>query len=171
MGVDIDGDGTADGAAVDGDGMLSMGDIDGDGVITGKEVFGDNTINPYTGEKLNAANGFEALRMIALEAEVRSGLKILVNGEVDLQLLKRALELTTKASLGLISGNNNSFLDALGDIQSINVKDYETVENNGGMIEHLQQGSYKDNSGNVYKVDDVWFANDPEYLKRLYEYA
>ncbi|MDD3594624.1 MAG: hypothetical protein PHX18_08360 [Candidatus Gastranaerophilales bacterium] len=171
MGIDIDGDGIADGAAIDGDGMLSMGDIDGDGVITGKEVFGDHTINPYTGEKLNAANGFEALRMIALEAEVRSGLKILVNGEVDLQLLKRALELTTNASLGLISGDNNSFLEALGDIKSINVQDYETVESTGGMIEHLQQGSYKDINDNVYKVDDVWFANDVEYLKKLYEYA
>lgn len=158
MGVDINGDGKADGAATNGDKMLAMGDLDGDGQITGKEVFGDKTIDPFTGQALNAKNGFEALNMVAKSAEQHTGIKCMdENGEVDLQKLKQALESSGKGSLGMISDNNTTQLESLGDAGKINSTNYMN-QNQSGAVQHNQLGSYTDIYGNKQKVDDVWFS-------------
>jgi hypothetical protein len=157
IGVDVNGDGKADGAAVGGDKMLSMGDIDGDGVITGAEVFGNETINPFTGEKMNAANGFEALKKVAEDAEKYTGINCIENGEVNVQNLKKALESLGAGSLGMISGSNITNLESLGDVKSINVADY-TEQEDDGLVQHNQLGSFTDIFGQKQKVDDVWFA-------------
>jgi len=157
IGVDVNGDGKADGAAVGGDKMLSMGDIDGDGIITGAEVFGNETVNPFTGEKMNAANGFEALKKVAEDAEKYTGIDCIKNGEVDVQNLKKALESIGAGSLGMISGSNITDLESLGDVKSINVADY-TEQEDEGLVQHNQLGSFTDIFGQKQKVDDVWFA-------------
>lgn len=156
-GVDIDGDGKADGAATGGDKMLAMGDVDGDGKITGKEVFGDKTVDPFTGKELNAKNGFEALQKVAQSAEKNTGIKCTdENGEVDLQKLKQAMEQSGKGSLGMISGNNDKQLESLGDVKSINTNNYLNQKESGD-VQHNQIGSYKTTSGQNHRVDDVWF--------------
>ncbi|MDD3150362.1 MAG: hypothetical protein PHV68_05970, partial [Candidatus Gastranaerophilales bacterium] len=154
IGVDINGDGKADGAASGGDKMLSMGDLNGDGIIDGTEVFGDQTINPFTGEKIGAANGFEALRIIAEEAEKLTGINVIEDGFVDIQALSKAFEEFEGISLGLISGDNVTELEGLGGISKVDVAGYEEVDENG-KIQHRQQSSYTDIFGNTHKVDDV----------------
>lgn len=157
MGVDVNGDGKADGAATGGDKMLAMGDIDGDGQITGKEVFGNETVDPFTGQKLNAANGFDALAQVAKSAEQHTGIKCVDdNGQVDVQKLKQALEQSGKGSLGMISGTNNTTLEGLGDVSTINTSNYINQQQTGD-VQHNQIGSYTDQSGNTQRVDDVWF--------------
>lgn len=156
-GVDINGDGKADGAATNGDKMLAMGDIDGDGQITGKEVFGDKTVDPFTGKEVKANNGFEALKKVAQSAEKHTGIKCTdENGQVDLQKLKQAIEQTGKGSLGMISGNNNTKLEGLGDASKINTSNYINQKESGD-VQHNQLGSYQTTSGQQHKVDDVWF--------------
>jgi hypothetical protein len=156
-GVDIDGDGKADGAATGGDKMLSLGDVDGDGQITGKEVFGDQTVDPFTGEKIKAENGFEALKTVAKSAEEHTGIKCIDDeGNVDAQKLKMALEISGKGSLGLISDDNNKNLEDLGDVHKINVNNYTEVKQTGD-VQHNQQGTYTTTDGKTHKVDDVWF--------------
>lgn len=157
MGVDVNGDGKADGAATGGDKMLAMGDIDGDGQITGKEVFGNETVDPFTGQKLNAANGFDALAKVAKSAEQHTGIKCVdENGEVDLQKLKQAMEQSGKGSLGMISGNNTTNLEGLGDASKINTSNYSN-HNESGLVQHNQQGSYTDANGQKQAIHDVWF--------------
>ncbi len=157
IGVDIDGDGKADGAATGGDKMLAMGDINGNGKIDGSEVFGNETIDPFTGKKLNAANGFEALKLVALSAETKTGIKIIENGQVNVQKLKEALTLND-ISLGLISDNNVTQLEGLGDISKINLSYDETeIMNPDEKVHHLQFGSYTTADNKVHKVHDVWF--------------
>ncbi|MFA6990089.1 MAG: hypothetical protein WC197_08485 [Candidatus Gastranaerophilaceae bacterium] len=162
IGVDIDNNGVADGAAIGGDKMVAMGDLNGNGVIDGTEVFGNKTINPFTGQALNAANGFDALKMVAEDAEKISGLDVYKDGQVNLNLLKAALEANANTSLGLISDNNVTSLEGLGDAASINVEDY-TEQAASGDVQHKQLGSYTDTTGNTYKTDDVWFT----LLKKL----
>lgn len=157
IGVDVDGNGIADGAATGGDKMLAMGDLDGDGKITGKEVFGDQTIDPFTGQKLNAANGFEALNKVAKSAQANTGINCInEKGEVNLQALQQAIETTGKGSLGMISGNNTSHLEGLGDAASINTTNYIDQKQEGN-IQHNQLGSYTSTDGKSHAVHDVWF--------------
>jgi hypothetical protein len=156
MGVDISGDGKADGAATGGDKMLAMSDITGDGEIGGAEVFGNKTVDPFTGEALNAENGFEALQMVAVSAEAKTGMECIDDkGVVNLQNLKQALE-SEGIGLGMISGDNTTRLESLGDAASIDTTNYITQQDTGD-VRHNQLGSYQDTSGNTHKLDDVWF--------------
>lgn len=156
-GVDVDGNGIADGAATGGDKMLAMSDLNGNGSIDGSEVFGDQTVSPFTGEKINAANGFEALKVIAQQAEQYTGTKCYSNGQVDLQALKSALA-TVGVNLGFISENNTTELEDLAHVAALNVDNYDEVDATGD-AQHRQQGSYVDTDGNTYGADDVWFKN------------
>lgn len=156
-GVDVDGNGVGDGYASDGDKMLAMSDKNKSGAIDGSEVFGDQTVSPFTGQKLNAANGFEALKMIAQEAEQYTGIKCLNNGEVNLQNLKAALS-TVGVDLGFISGSNVTELEDLAHVASINVDEYDEVDANGD-VQHRQQGTYTSSDGETYGANDVWFKN------------
>ncbi len=156
MGIDIDGDGKADGAAVGGDKMLAMSDLNGNGIIDGAEVFGDRTINPFTGQAMNSANGFEALKNIALSAENQTGLDVYNNGNVDINLLSQAMQMANVGSLGFVSDNNNEEIEDLEGVSSVNVDDYDEVQDTGD-VQHNQQGTYIDENGNVQKADDVWF--------------
>ena len=154
-GVDIDGDGKMDGAASGGDKMLAMGDLNGNGRVDGSEVFGNETVNPFTGEKFNAANGFEALKMIAESARRHTGIDCMDdNGNVDVQKLKTALE-SVGVDLGLISDDNVTNLESLGDIATINT--HYTEQNDSGDVQHRQSGNYTDTNGQTHKADDVWF--------------
>jgi len=156
LGVDLNNDGKADGAATGGDKMLAMSDINGNGKIDGAEVFGDQTVNPFTGEKINAANGFEALKEIAKSAESYTGIQCLnANGDVNLQALKKALA-TKGINLGFISDDNNTQLEELSKVESINVNNYENQQDTGD-VQHNQLGSAKFTDGGTVKVDDVWF--------------
>jgi hypothetical protein len=156
MGVDISGNGMADGAATGGDKMLAMSDITGDGQIGGTEVFGNKTVDPFSGEALNAENGFEALQMVAASAEEKTGMECIDdNGVVNLQNLKQALE-SEGIGLGMISGNNTTHLESLGDAASIDTANYIEQQDTGD-VRHNQLGSYQDTSGDTHKVDDIWF--------------
>lgn len=156
IGVDIDGNGYSDGAAVNGDKMLAMSDMNGNGVVDGTEVFGDKTVSPFTGKALNAANGFEALKLIAQEAEEYAGINCMnANGDVDLRKLQEALK-TVNINLGFISDKNNTTIEDLAHVASINVSDY-TEQSETGEVQHNQLGSYTDTDGQTYKTDDVWF--------------
>jgi len=155
-GVDIDNNGTADGAAVDGDKMLAMSDMNGNGKIDGSEVFGDQTVNPFTGEKMNAANGFEALKQVAESAEQYTGKSCMdADGNVDLQALKEALA-TVGVNLGFISDDNVTELEDLTKISKINVNNY-AEQNQTGDVQHRQLGSLTYDDGTQGKVNDVWF--------------
>ena len=157
MGVDLNNDDKADGAATGGDKMLAMGDINNNGKIDGTEVFGDQTVDPFTGKQINAKNGFEALEKVAKSAEQQTGIKCMDEaGNVDLQKLKQVLEATNKGSLGMISGNNDKKLESLGDAASINVYNYLNQKQSGD-VQHNQIGSYQTTSGQEHRVDDVWF--------------
>ncbi|MEW5819718.1 MAG: hypothetical protein AB1782_05970 [Cyanobacteriota bacterium] len=156
-GVDLDGDGKADGAATGGDKMLAMGDINGNGKIDGTEVFGDKTVDPFTGKELKANNGFEALKDVAKSAEKHTGIKCMDDeGNVDLKKLKMALEMSGKGSLGMISDNNVTKLEGLGDAAKINVNQYINQQQTGD-VQHNQIGSYQTDTGQTHRVDDVWF--------------
>lgn len=157
-GVDIDNDGTADGAAVDGDKMLAMSDINGNGKIDGAEVFGNKTVDPFTGNALNAANGFEALKLVAESAEKATGMKCYTNGEVDLEALKKALG-TVGINLGFISDDNVSELEALSKVKAINVDSYKEQQETGA-VQHNQLGSATFDDGSTVAVHDVWFQSN-----------
>lgn len=157
-GVDIDNNGKADGAATGGDKMLAMTDMNGNGSIDGSEVFGDQTVSPFTGKKLNATNGFEALKMIAEQAEQYTGVKCMTDGNVDLAALKQALQ-KVGVNLGFISDNNTTELEDLGHVASINVSNYEESNREDGQdVQNRQLGSYTDVTGEKYNVNDVWFT-------------
>ena len=152
-GVDLDGDGISDGAASKGDKMLAMSDLDGNKKIDGGEVFGDQTVSPFSHQKLNAANGFEALAMIAKEAEQYTGINCInADGDVDLASLKRALN-TVGVNIGFISENNVTNLEDLAHVASINVSKYANIAEGA----NVQTGYYTDSTGNRYKANDVWF--------------
>jgi hypothetical protein len=124
-GIDVDGNGTADGCAAGGDKMLAMTDINGNGTIDGSEVFGNETVNPFTGEKLNAANGFEALKMVAEAAKAATGIDCIdKNGLVDLKALNEPFKL--KNQTWIVSEENNTtvktFLKYIIDTKTIRKK-------------------------------------------------
>lgn len=156
IGVDVDGDGIADGAAVDGDKMLAMSDINGNGQIDGAEVFGDKTVNPFTGKKINAKNGFEALKTIAKDAEKYTGINCFDGSDVNVKNLQKALKMVGR-DLGFVSGSNTTELEELKGVKSINVDGY-TENDDYGSVQHRQQGSYVDDNDEEQKVDDVWFV-------------
>lgn len=164
-GVDVNGDGIADGYANNGDKMLAMSDTNGNGQIDGSEVFGDQTVSPFTGEKLNAANGFEALKMIAEQAKDATGIDCMKAGFVDLQALKTALA-TVGVNLGFISDNNVTELENLAHVVAINVENYKEVDAEGD-VQHRQQGSYLDADGQEYSANDVWFKNRTKLDKMI----
>lgn len=157
MGVDLNGDGKADGAATNGDKMLAMSDINGNGSIDGAEVFGEDTVDPFTGKKLNAANGFEALAQLASSATKHTGIICMdVDGNVNLQSLKRALA-TVGINLGFVSDANNSMIEELDKVISINTANYTNSSETSNGVHHAQQGTYTDENGNIFKAHDVWF--------------
>ena len=156
-GIDADGNGIADGAATGGDKMLAMSDINGNGKVDGSEVFGDQTVSPFTGEKINATNGFEALKTIAQQAEEKTGIKCYSGGLVDLQALKSALA-TVGVNLGFISDDNVTELEDLAHVVALNVDNYNQVDAEGD-VQHRQQGSYVANDGQTYGANDVWFKD------------
>ena len=77
-------------------------------------------------------------------------------GNVNLAKLKEALS-TKGINLGFVSDNNNSALEQLTKVASINVRNYSESEETEGTAHHAQQGSYVDENGNTHKVHDVWF--------------
>lgn len=156
-GIDADRNGIADGAATGGDKMLAMSDMNGNGKVDGSEVFGDQTVSPFTGEKINATNGFEALKTIAQQAEEKTGIKCYSGGLVDLQALKSALA-TVGVNLGFISDDNVTELEDLAHVVALNVDNYNQVDEEGD-VQHRQQGSYVANDGQTYGANDVWFKD------------
>lgn len=156
-GVDLDNDGIADGIASRGDKMLAISDMNGNGVIDGTEVFGDKTISPFTGKPLGAQNGFEALKLLALEAEIYTGVKCLDGDDVILGTLQKALQ-SKGFNLGFISENNITQLESLGHVASINVNAYRQVNDQTSGIQYMQRGTYKDTSGKTYQAGDFWFG-------------
>ena len=151
-GVKLDDNGTT-GAAVGGDKMLALTDQNNNGQIDAAEVFGTDTLNPFTGQKVNARNGFEALKEIAESAEKITGIDVIQNGVVSLTKLQEALN-TTGTKLGLISDNNTSNIEDLGDIEKIDANYEETPTD--GM--NLQVGSYINKAGERFRTEDVWFT-------------
>lgn len=155
-GVDINNDGKADGAATNGDKMLAMTDLNGNNKIDGAEVFGDQTVSPFTGKKLNAANGFEALKQIAQEAKEYTGIDCMNGSKVDVQKLQKALA-KIGVNLGFVSDDNVKDLENLYGVKEIEVGNYTQSQRTGSSVEHLQNSVYTDENGVEYKVDDVWF--------------
>ena len=155
MGVDINNDGKADGAATDGDKMLAMTDLNNNGKIDGAEVFGDQTVSPFTGKKLNAANGFEALKQIAIEAKQYTGIDCMNGSKVDVKKLAEALA-SKGIKLGFISDNNTTNVEDLTGVKEIEVENYKEAAASGD-VQHRQLSKFTDENGFEYKVDDVWF--------------
>ena len=132
-----------------------MSDMNGNGIVDGTEVFGDKTVNPFTGEALNAKNGFEALSLMAQEAEKHTGIKCMnENGDVDLQKLQEALK-KVNVKLGFVSDHNNTTIEDLEHVASINVNYTEQTEE--GNVQRNQTGTYTDTDGQTHRADDVWF--------------
>lgn len=155
-GVDLEGDGIADGCASNGDKMLAMTDLNGNGQIDGTEVFGDKTVNPFTGEALNAVNGFEALSMVAEAAEKYVGIECInEEGVVDLFSLNKALQ-AKGISLGFISDENNTIVEKLSKVTTIDTANY-VEQNIDEDIEHGQLGIAIFEDGSAASVDNVWF--------------
>ena len=146
------------GAATGGDSMLAMKlNSKGNSPIDGTEVFGDETVNPFTGQACNAQNGFEALQDIAESAQQATGIQIINHGEVNVQKLNQALQSSGLGSLGLISGNNTSTLQGLGDVAEINTSYTNGSYNSNSSVQDRQDGSYISTNGKKYACDDVWF--------------
>ncbi|RXJ71732.1 hypothetical protein CS022_19995 [Veronia nyctiphanis] len=152
---DLDGDGKLDRTAWagKGDGVLAF-DANGDGIAgaNGKELFGNNTDVDGDGIRDKLANGFDALRALAIhhlgEAAVADG-KL---GAAELAELERKAGLTM-----IVDGENKSLAD-LG-ITEINLGYTEAGLNrdeNGN--EHRQVGvGFTRNGQENQAVNDVWF--------------
>jgi hypothetical protein len=113
-------------------------------------------VDPFSGEALNAENGFEALQMVAASAEEKTGMECIDdNGVVNLQNLSQALE-SEGIGLGMISDNNTTNLESLGDVASIDTANY-VQQQDTGEVQHNQLGTYQDTGGDTHKVDDIWF--------------
>ncbi|KAI3637404.1 hypothetical protein MIR68_004053 [Amoeboaphelidium protococcarum] len=152
-----------DGGAVGGDKMLAMSDLNGNGVVDIQEVFGDHTLSPFTKKPYHAANGFDALYMLALEMQSISECKFqLVKKDhnsvlVSLIFMRKCLNLHT-VQLGFISDTNISNLEELGDVDQVDVTDYiNTPHDVRSGVLHGQKGSFYSQDGTQWKVDDVWF--------------
>lgn len=151
------------GAATNGDKMLAMCDINNNDEIDHSEVFGDGTIDPFTRRPLQAADGFIALKAVALSASKKyPDLKIFGLSEqdtvlVNLRNLQRALQ-RIQCNLGFISDTNVRNLESLRDTEWIKVTNYLNTPNdvqNG--VAFAQKSWYLDTSGKRWGADDVWF--------------
>ncbi|KAI3642825.1 hypothetical protein MP228_012380 [Amoeboaphelidium protococcarum] len=149
--------------AVGGDMMLALPDVNGNGQIDIEEVFGNRLLSPFTKVSYKAANGFEALHKLAIEADsqplcsVRSTNLKNKSVLVSLPKLKACLQLYGY-DLGFISGDNVKVLQPLAQVDTVDVVDYlETPDDSLGGITHAQKGHYYDHSGVKWRVDDVWF--------------
>lgn len=161
-GVDLDGDGKADGAATNGDGMLAMGDVNGNGKIDGTEVFGDKTVDPFTGQAINASNGYEAMQAVAKSAQQHTGINSMdQEGNVDLFKLRGAVQQGTngKGSLGFISDDNVTNLQSLesANIQSINTNYKEQAYDRNADVQHRQAAQATTRDGQQRLSEDLWF--------------
>lgn len=167
-GVDVNNDGVADGYATGGDKMLAFTDTNANGKIDGTEVFGNNTVDPFTGKSINAANGFEALKVVAQSAEKATGIACYKDGKVDLNALKTALA-TKGIELGYISDANTTQVEALENynVASIAVDQYTEDAKAAGDVQHRQQSTYTTADGETYTVDDVWFKERSRMDKML----
>ncbi|KAI3637812.1 hypothetical protein MIR68_004461 [Amoeboaphelidium protococcarum] len=152
-----------DGGAVGGDKMLAMSDLNGNGVVDIQEVFGDHTLSPFTKKPYHAANGFDALYMLALEMQSIPKCKFqLVKKDhnsvlVSLIFMRKCLNLHN-VQLGFISDTNISNLEELGDVDQVDVTDYvNTPQDVRDGVLHGQKGSFYSQDGTQWKVDDVWF--------------
>ena len=160
MGVDVNGDGKADGAATGGDKMLAMTDINGNGSIDGAEVFGDKTVSPFTKQPINAKNGFEALKVIAQQAKQYTGIDCMSGSQVDIKKLQQALA-KAGVKLGFISNNNNTTVEDLYGVSKIEVGKYTgNSYDASAAVQNQISGEFTDENGVTYKVDDVWFRTD-----------
>jgi hypothetical protein len=66
----------------------------------------------------------------------------------------------------MISDNNISNLEGLGEVATINVSDY-TQQDEQGDVQHRQLGSFTEADGDTYEVDDVWFTlTQPDTLPK-----
>lgn len=158
LGVDVDGDGKAEGAAIGGDKMLAMSDLTNDNLVGSEEVFGDETISPFTKKPLNAKNGFEALKIIAQQAKTYTGIDCFENGSVNVLKLQQALN-KVGVTLGFVGGANNSRLETLQGVSTIDVSNYDEVAQTG-KIQHRQQGTFVTTDGEERKIHDVWFESN-----------
>ena len=157
LGVDVNGNKVADGAAVGGDKMLAFSDITGDGKVGGQEVFGNKTVSPFTKKAINAKNGFEALKIVAQQAKQYTGIDCMDGNDVDILKLQQALN-KVGVTLGFVGGANTTKMESLHGVSKINVGDY-TESNETGKVQHRQQGTFTTINGETGKVDDVWFES------------
>ncbi|KAI3648706.1 hypothetical protein MP228_006560 [Amoeboaphelidium protococcarum] len=156
-----------------GDVMLAMPDMNGNGQIDIEEVFGNRTLSPFTNVSYKAANGFEALHKLAIEADAqplcteKSANPKDKSVLVSLPKLKACLQ-KYGHDLGFISGDNVKVLQPLNQVDTVDVVDYvETPDDCKGGMKHAQKGHYYDKSGHEWRVDDVWFMTGTPYSKGL----
>ncbi|KAI3649545.1 hypothetical protein MP228_005177 [Amoeboaphelidium protococcarum] len=156
-----------------GDVMLAMPDMNGNGQIDIEEVFGNRTLSPFTNMSYKAANGFEALHMLAIEADnqplctEKSANPKDKSVLVSLPKLKACLQ-KYGHDLGFISGDNVKVLQPLNQVDTVDVVDYvETPDDCKGGTKHAQKGHYYDKAGHEWRVDDVWFMTGTPYSKGL----
>ncbi|KAI3630747.1 hypothetical protein MIR68_012182 [Amoeboaphelidium protococcarum] len=156
-----------------GDVMLAMPDINGNGQIDIEEVFGNRTLSPFTNVSYKAANGFEALHKLAIEADAQPlCIETSANPKdksvlVSLPKLKACLQMYGH-DLGFISGDNVKVLQPLNQVDTVDVVDYvETPDDCKSGMKHAQKGHYYDKSGHEWRVDDVWFMTGTPYSKGL----
>lgn len=171
-GIDLDGNGTSDGAAVGGDKMLAISDVNGNAKIDGTEVFGDKTVDPFTGKALNAANGFEALKLMAQSAQANTNIKCIdENGLVDLKALNQALQ-TKGIKLGFVSDENDKQIEDLTKVAYINTNNYKDQMQTGS-VQNNQIGTSIFEDGTEAIAADVWFesamSNNPFDISKLKE--
>lgn len=154
------------GAATGGDKMLAMCDFSGNGEIDFREVFGDGTMDPFTGARLKAQNGFIALKQVAFSAIKRFDdfniLKMSSKNEllVNVQQLRLALK-RIHCDLGFVSDQNIHNLEPLGNIEWVHISNYLTDQDDKpDELIFAQKSWYLDFNGEHWGADCVWF---PKY--------
>lgn len=154
---DIDGDGKIDVINDSADAVLVF-DADGDGIVgeDGKEVFGDNTDLDGDGKKDGFANGFDALKALAMKEG-------LIDGKSDNTLNAQDIaKLQEKYGLAMKSGYNGEAksLTDLG-ITSINLgttNETQMTDNFDGKGNQImtQEGSTFEVNGKKQAYADIW---------------
>ena len=154
---DIDGDGKIDVINDSADAVLAF-DADGDGIVgeDGKEVFGDNTDLDGDGKKDGFANGFDALKALAMKEG-------LIDGKSDNTLNAQDIaKLQEKYGLAMKSGYNGEAksLTDLG-ITSINLgttNETQMTDNFDGKGNQImtQEGSTFEVNGKKQAYADIW---------------
>lgn len=151
---DIDGDGKVDKTAwaEKGDGVLAF-DADGDGRVgtNGKELFGNNSDVDGDGRADGHANGFEALKALAVRHLGKASVADGKLGAEELRLLEK------KAGLSMLVDGERKRLSDVG-ITEINLGYQQAGPNRDAQgNEHRQVGAGYVQNGETRKVDDVWF--------------